>query len=209
MLIFWGEEEDTRSLKKEDNVLTVTLERALELLAIPKKSRRRKAATPLRELGPHPDDEKLVAIYDGPYGQYIKHSRTNVSLPEGQTVESVTLDMAVELLNAKAGTKGKKKTTKAKSTKSTTTAKKTTKAKSTKAKTGTKTTKTAAKKATAKKATAKKAESTPKSGTDDKQSSKQGDVIEVVAVKPKAGTKSANKTTKKTTNSSPSSAKAS
>ncbi|NET50286.1 MAG: DNA topoisomerase I, partial [Merismopedia sp. SIO2A8] len=139
------DDEETRSLKKEDNVLTVGLERALELLAIPKKSRRRKAATPLRELGSHPADGKPVGIYDGPYGHYIKHGKTNVSVPEGETVESVTMEMAVELLEAKAGpvkSKAKgtgkaKKTTKAKSsaTKSSTTKSSTAKSKTTKSKT--------------------------------------------------------------------------
>ncbi|MEM9214251.1 MAG: type I DNA topoisomerase [Cyanobacteria bacterium P01_F01_bin.150] len=209
-----GNEEDTRSLKKEDNVLTVTLERALELLAIPKKSRRRKAATPLRELGPHPDDEKLVAIYDGPFGKYVKHGRTNASLPEKETVESMTMDLAIELLAAKAGTKTKKKTTKAKSTKAKstkakTTAKKSTKAKSTKTKAGSKTTKTTTKKAAAKKATSQsegndKADTTDKISSKSQSKSQKGDVLEVVAVKSKASqTNAAAKTsTKRTTKKS-------
>ncbi|MGF1496174.1 MAG: type I DNA topoisomerase [Elainellaceae cyanobacterium] len=101
------EGKDYRSLKKEDDVLTVDLDRALELLAQPKRGRGRKSATPLRELGPHPDDEGLVAIYDGPYGPYIKHGKTNASIPEGETVESVTLERAVGLLSEKASTKSK------------------------------------------------------------------------------------------------------
>ncbi len=111
--------KDYRSLKKEDDVLTITLDRALELLAEPKRGRGRKAAAkPLRELGSHPADEEPVNIYDGPYGHYIKHGKTNVSLPEGETLESITLEKAVALLDEKAGSK-KKSTAKSSSKKTT------------------------------------------------------------------------------------------
>jgi DNA topoisomerase I len=102
------EGKDYRSLKAEDNVLTISLERALELLAQPKAGRgRSKAAKPLRELGNHPADEEPINIYDGPYGPYVKHGKTNASLPEGESVESLTLENAVKVLAAKAGTKTK------------------------------------------------------------------------------------------------------
>ncbi|MBV6624787.1 MAG: type I DNA topoisomerase [Rivularia sp. (in: Bacteria)] len=111
------EGKDYRSLKAGDDVLTVTLERALELLAQPKKGRgsRSNAKKPLRELGSHPDNEEPVNVYEGPYGVYIKHGKTNVGIPEGETVESITLEKALELLANKAP-KGKstRKTTKAK-----------------------------------------------------------------------------------------------
>jgi DNA topoisomerase I len=121
------EGKDYRSLKAADNVLTVSLERALELLAEPKKGRASsgKSKAALKELGAHPEDGEPVNIYDGPYGAYIKHVKTNVSIPEGQTVEDMTLDAAVELLSSKASTsKSTRKTSKsqgtsAKSTKTT------------------------------------------------------------------------------------------
>ena len=122
--------KDYRSLKvKEgDNVLTITLERALELLAQPKATRGRKSAKkPLRELGLHPDDEQPINIYEGPYGIYFKHNKTNVKLPEGETADSMSLEKALTLLKDK---KGAKKATKKKTT-SASTAKKTTKKKST------------------------------------------------------------------------------
>lgn len=138
--------KDYRSLKGDDDVLTVTFERALELLAQPKAGRgRRKAAEPLRALGEHPDDQEPIGVFDGPYGLYVKHGKVNASLPEGQTAESITRELALELLAAKAATKktrgkststgktskstGRKTTRKAKTsktTKSTTSAKKTT-----------------------------------------------------------------------------------
>lgn len=102
------EGKDYRSLKAEDNVLTITLKRALELLSEPKKGRSggaSKSKTPLRELGTHPEDGESVNIYNGPYGPYVKHGKTNAALPEGQSVEDMTLEKALEALQAKASTK--------------------------------------------------------------------------------------------------------
>ncbi|NER38909.1 MAG: type I DNA topoisomerase [Oscillatoria sp. SIO1A7] len=110
------EGKDYRSLKAEDDILTISLERALELLAQPKRSRGKGGTSsrkPLRELGKHPDNEEAVNIYDGRYGPYIKHGKTNVSLPEGKSVEELTLAEALDLLAAKAATsKGSRKSTK-------------------------------------------------------------------------------------------------
>jgi DNA topoisomerase I len=129
-------QRDYRSLKKEDDLLTITLERALELLAEPKRSRGASKKTPLRELGLHPEDKEPVNIYKGPYGNYIKHGKVNAGLPEGESVESITLEKALELLAEKAATKKttKKKTATKKT--ATTSKKKTTTAKKTKSKTG-------------------------------------------------------------------------
>ncbi|MFN6484715.1 MULTISPECIES: type I DNA topoisomerase [unclassified Nostoc] len=121
------EGKDYRSLKAADNVLTISLERALELLSEPKKGRsstNSKSKAALRELGTHPEDGETINIYDGPYGPYIKHGKTNVSIPEGQTVEDVTLAAALNLLAAKASTgKSTRKTSKSTSSKSKSTAK--------------------------------------------------------------------------------------
>ncbi|MEM7795065.1 MAG: type I DNA topoisomerase, partial [Cyanobacteria bacterium P01_C01_bin.118] len=160
------EGKDYRSLKGDDDVLQVTLERALELLAQPKRGRGRKAAKPLRELGKHPETEEPINIYDGPYGPYIKYEKVNASLPEGKKLEDVSLEEALEIIAAKAATKKKttrrKSTAKKSTTKKTTTAKKSTTKKST-AKSTTKkasTTKKSSPTAAAKKSTAAKGKST-------------------------------------------------
>ncbi|MEH1946357.1 MAG: type I DNA topoisomerase [Nostoc sp.] len=121
------EGKDYRSLKAADNVLAISLERALELLSEPKKGRsstNSKSKAALRELGTHPEDGETINIYDGPYGPYIKHGKTNVSIPEGQTVEDVTLAAALNLLAAKTSTgKSTRKTSKSTTSKSKSTAK--------------------------------------------------------------------------------------
>jgi len=99
-------EKDYRSLKKDDNVFTVDLKRAMELFS--EEKRGRSTAKLLREMGPHPKDEKPIAIYDGKFGPYLKHGATNASLPKDKTPEQVTMEEAVELLNARK-TKKKRK----------------------------------------------------------------------------------------------------
>ncbi len=99
---------DYRSLTASDDVLKVSFDRALELLSQPKKGRGRRSASPLRELGPHPDGGEPVNIYDGPYGQYIRHGKVNAPLPKDQTVDRITLDQAVALLAERAAASGKK-----------------------------------------------------------------------------------------------------
>ncbi len=104
---------DFRSLKAGDDVLTVTLERALQLLAEPKAQRgRRAAATPLRVLGEHPADQQPVQLFEGKYGPYVKHGDLNASLPRGADVQAFTLEQAVAVLAERGSApKGKRGTT--------------------------------------------------------------------------------------------------
>lgn len=102
---------DFRSLKKEDNVYTVDLNRALELLAQEKKGRG--GSTLIREVGAHPETGKSIGIYEGKYGPYIKHASTNASLPKETKPEALTLEQAIELLAARKGGKNKKRASKA------------------------------------------------------------------------------------------------
>jgi DNA topoisomerase-1 len=90
-------------------VLTVGLNHAVTLLAEKGKARGGRAK-PLRELGVHPDDGKPVAIFDGRYGPYVKHGRTNATVPKDRDLEALTLDEAVVLITERVakGKKGKK-----------------------------------------------------------------------------------------------------
>jgi DNA topoisomerase-1 len=145
------EGKDYRSLKAEDNVLTISLDRALALLAEPKRGRGRGTKAALKELGAHPTDQEPINIFDGPYGPYVKHGKVNASLPEGETVETLTLEKAIALL---ADKEGSQKTTRKKAATGTKTTAKKTATKSTTAK------KTATKSTTAKKTTTTRKAST-------------------------------------------------
>jgi DNA topoisomerase-1 len=104
------------------DVLTVTLDVAVEMLSHVKK---RAAPTPLRELGEHPSEGGMLAIFDGRYGPYVKHGKINVTIPKDIEIESVRLDEAVVWIDQKAEKKGGRGTKKKKTTKKKTTAKKT------------------------------------------------------------------------------------
>ncbi|HEX8246163.1 MAG TPA: topoisomerase C-terminal repeat-containing protein, partial [Longimicrobium sp.] len=92
-----------RSLEKTDDVYTVGLDRALELLSKPKGGRgARKPVEPLRTLGAHPADGEPVTLWEGRYGPYVKHGDVNASLPKGVSPDAFTLDAAVPLLAERA-----------------------------------------------------------------------------------------------------------
>jgi DNA topoisomerase-1 len=100
------EGKDYRSIKGDDHVLTITLGRALEMLAQPKMARGRRAEPkPVREVGKHPEDQQPINLFDGRYGPYVKHGDVSASIPRGQDPATVTLDQAVELIAARAGFK--------------------------------------------------------------------------------------------------------
>ncbi len=103
--------KDYRSLKAEDSVIKVDLKRALEILSVPKRSRK-KAAEPVKVLGNHPDDGTPINIFVGPYGPYVKHKKVNASIPKDIDYNDLAMDKALELLEAKAAGKtrrGRKK----------------------------------------------------------------------------------------------------
>ncbi len=90
--------DDKRSLERDDEIFTVTVEQALALFAQPKKSRRRAAAEPLRTLGDDPVSGKLITLRQGRFGPYVTDGETNASLRTGDDPESITEERAQELL---------------------------------------------------------------------------------------------------------------
>merc|ERR1712164_124007 len=101
-----GGEKDYRSIKGEDDVLQVSLDRALELLSIPKRGRGGRTA--LKELGIPEGEKDTIQLFNGPYGLYVKQGKVNASLPEGKGAEDISIEDAIELLASK---KSSKKTT--------------------------------------------------------------------------------------------------
>jgi DNA topoisomerase-1 len=93
------------NLKEVDEVFEVGLNRAVDLIAEKRASGgkgRRGQAAPLRELGAHPVSGKPIGVYGGRYGPYVKHEKTNATLPKDVAPETVTLEQAVELIDARA-----------------------------------------------------------------------------------------------------------
>jgi len=94
------------SLKDPEDVFNLGLNHAVALLAEAKK-KKGAAATPIKELGNHPEDGEPINVYDGRYGPYVKHKKVNATIPKDKDPKSVTLEEAIALIKARA-TKGKK-----------------------------------------------------------------------------------------------------
>lgn len=98
------------NLESVDEVFDVGLNRAVSAIADKKANPRgRTAAKALKDLGDHPDGGGKVTVNEGRYGPYVKYAKVNATLPKGQNPEEVTMEMALELIAAKAGKSAKKK----------------------------------------------------------------------------------------------------
>jgi DNA topoisomerase-1 len=93
--------EESRSLETEEQLFTIGLDEALALLAAPKTRGRRAAAPPLRELGTDPLTDRPLVIKDGRFGPYVTDEETNASLRRGQSPETITIELASEMLAEK------------------------------------------------------------------------------------------------------------
>ena len=99
-----------KSIPADESVLEIGMNRAVALLAEAKAARGgRAAAKPLRIVGNHPADEAPIELYDGRYGQYVKHGGINATVPRDLKPEELTVDQAVSLLAERAAKGGGKK----------------------------------------------------------------------------------------------------
>jgi DNA topoisomerase-1 len=99
--------KEYRSLQKDDDVLSIGLNRAVSLLAEP-KPQRRGMPTPIKSLGPHPSDGAPVNVFSGRYGPYVSHGGVNATLRD-VSPEEVTLQQAIDLLAARPQPAGKRR----------------------------------------------------------------------------------------------------
>ena len=86
-------------LEPGDDVLTVGMNRALALLNEPAKGRRAAAPTaPLRELGPHPEDNEPIQLLAGPVRALRQARQAQRQPAQGASPDTFTLEQAVQLL---------------------------------------------------------------------------------------------------------------
>ncbi|MDQ1900654.1 type I DNA topoisomerase [Paracoccus sp. WLY502] len=98
------------NLPDVEEVFTIGMNRAVEVLAAKQTRGRAAAAAPLRELGEHPDGG-AIQVMSGRYGPYVKWEKVNATLPRDVAPEDLTVEQALELIAAKAGKSPAKKKT--------------------------------------------------------------------------------------------------
>ena len=112
---------ESRTIPADESPFSVNLERAIELLKQP-RTRGRASNQPktLKDLGKHPRSGESVTIKSGRYGPYVTDGTTNASLPQGAEPEALTMEQAVELMDArvaKGPSKGRRRAAKPKAAK--------------------------------------------------------------------------------------------
>jgi DNA topoisomerase-1 len=84
------------SLDRDDNVLHLGLNRAMDLIAKKQES--------VKTLGPHPKDGADVIVRKGRFGPYVQWGNTVANLPKGREMTDLALDEALTLLAEKGKT---------------------------------------------------------------------------------------------------------
>jgi len=97
------------NLESAEEVFTIGLNRAITLIAEKKAKGPRKGrfgADPGREVGNHPAKGGMIVAKKGRYGPYVSHNGVNATLPADKTPETITLDEAAALIDARAERNG-------------------------------------------------------------------------------------------------------
>jgi DNA topoisomerase-1 len=143
------------SLKKEDDPYTITLERALELVAEKKEIEANRIIQDFADEG--------IQVLNGRWGPYVTDGNKNAKIPKDTDPKTLTLEQCQEMIAKAPEKKGRKKAPAKKAAAKTT--KKTTAKKTTAKKTTTR--KAPAKKTTAKKTTTRKTPAKTKKDADE------------------------------------------
>jgi DNA topoisomerase-1 len=91
-----------KSIPKDDDVLTIGMNRAMEVLSQESKGRGRGQAAPGKELGKDPVSGEAVTQHEGRYGPYVKLGKVNATIPASIEPSEITLETALSLIAARA-----------------------------------------------------------------------------------------------------------
>jgi DNA topoisomerase-1 len=91
------------NLGKDDDVLEIGANRAIDLIVAKESGVNMggRRADPGRALGEEPATGKQVVVKSGRYGPYVTDGEINATLPREMSLDAVTLDEAVALINAR------------------------------------------------------------------------------------------------------------
>ena len=94
--------DDYRSLEATDDLFTVDLDRALALLAAPKRSARQAAKRVILRIEAT-DGSAALQVLEGRYGPYVTDGEFNASVPKGTDPTALSLADARALIEARRG----------------------------------------------------------------------------------------------------------
>lgn len=90
--------KDSRTIESEEKLLTMTLDEAKAILAMPRTRGVRRVVPPLKELGEDPVSKKPIVLKEGRFGLYVTDGETMASIHRGDTIEGLSNERAQELL---------------------------------------------------------------------------------------------------------------
>ena len=82
------------SLRGPETPLDISLDKSIELLA-----NRNKKSSELKIIGKHPETGEDLSLKEGRYGPYVSDGKINAALKNEYSPETITLEIAVELIN--------------------------------------------------------------------------------------------------------------
>ena len=89
------ENKSTR-IENVEEIFSISLNRAIELLAVAKPGRM--SSSLIKDLGEHPEDKKPVRVMKGKFGPYIKYKSLNATIPEEKDPSEIIMEEALILI---------------------------------------------------------------------------------------------------------------
>ena len=85
----------TCSVNAPDNILDLSLKRAVKILST---ERKKSGPRVIKELGVDPATKAAIEIKDGRYGAYVTNGKINATLPKTTLTDDITLEIAIQLI---------------------------------------------------------------------------------------------------------------
>jgi DNA topoisomerase-1 len=85
----------SRSINSPDNILEISIKRAVELLSTEVQ---KSGPRVIKELGIDPETKATIEIKDGRYGAYVTDGKINATIPKVTAAADITLEMAIQLI---------------------------------------------------------------------------------------------------------------
>jgi DNA topoisomerase-1 len=87
------------TIPRDKDPESLTLDEAVAMIAAKKEAAK---AAEGRVLGEHPDGG-TITVRDGRFGPYVNVNKVNATIPKSLTIDAITLEDAIELIDAKGG----------------------------------------------------------------------------------------------------------